>query len=206
MRSLAFSWPPRAGGGAAVDEVHHRDLVVDDLQRGADAVVGQLHRYVVLLARARREVVRVRVVDVRVGVHEALEHVVGGHLVDALQHPVVALLEHLARLRPGLVGEQQRQRVVLDALAPQLVGLRLVLEPRRLGAVEGEALVDREVRLLVEVGDRLLDGRAVALLVAREDHERGLHVAAVDGLVELQAIALELGHVGREQVAVAAVE
>lgn len=147
-----------------------------------------------------------RVVDVRVRVHEVLEHVVARDLVDALQHALVALLEHVARVGPRLVGEHQRQRVVLDPPAPEVVLVGLRREPRRLGAVEGEVLVEREVGLGLEVGDGALDRRAVALLEAREDHERGIDVAGADRLAELEAEALELGDVGREEVAAARVE
>ena len=48
-----------------------------------------------------------RVVDVRVGVHERLEHVIGGDLLDALAHPLVALAQDVARFGPGLAGEHE---------------------------------------------------------------------------------------------------
>ena len=47
---------------------------------------------------------------------------------------------------------------------------------------------------------------AVALLEAREDHEGRLDVAGLDRIVELVAIALEVGDVARKEVASAAVD
>ena len=110
---------------AAFDDVHDGDVVVDELQRGADALVVEAHLDAVFLGAARREVARVRIEGARVGVHQVLEHVVRRDLVDALQHALVALLQHVRGLRPALAGEHQRQRVVLHALAPELVQLGL---------------------------------------------------------------------------------
>ena len=128
----------RGRRGAARQYVHDRDVVVDELQRGADALVREAHRDVVFLGVARRQVVGVRVVDVRVRVHERLEHVVRGDLLDALCDALVALAQDVARLGPGLAGEQQRQRVVLHALAPQLVQLVDRSRPAVVRAVEAE--------------------------------------------------------------------
>jgi hypothetical protein len=142
----------------------------------------------------------------RVRIHEVLEHIVARDLVDALQYALVALLEHVARFRPGLVRQHQRQRVVLDPPPPQVVLAGLGGEPRRLGAVEGEGLVEVEVRFRVEVGDRALDRGPVAFLEAREDHECGIDVAGADRLAELEAEPLEVGNVALQEVAAARVQ
>ena len=147
-----------------------------------------------------------RIVGARVGIHERLEHIVGAHLVDTLERGLVTLLEQLGGFVPGLSGEQQRQRVVLDALAPELVELGGRRGPWRLLAVEFEGLVQRPVRLLVELRDGELDALAIALLEAREDGERGIHIAAADHVVEAQFVLLEIGDVGGEQACVLAVD
>ena len=190
---------------ASCDHVHDRDVIIDELQRRTDADVRQLHRDVVFLAGARREVVGVRVVDVRIGVHKVFEHVVVRYLLDALEDALVALLQHVARLGPGLVGEHQRQGVVLDALAPQVVEFCLRLDPRRLGAIVGEDLVQTEVRLVFEFSDGPADFGAVALLEAGEDREGGIDIAGADRFAELVAVLLQLGDVAGQEVAAAAV-
>ncbi len=194
------------GGRAAFDDVHDGHVVVDQLQRRADAVVVEAHLDAVFLGAARREVARVRIVGARVGIHERLEHVVGAHLVDALQRGLVTLLEQLRGFVPVLAGEQQRQRVVLDALAPELVELGGARRPGRLLAIEFEGFVQRPVRLLVELRDRVLDALAIALLEAREDGEGRIDVAAADHVVEAQLVLLEIGDVGGEQAGVLAVD
>ena len=133
----------RAGdrGRAAFDDVHDGDVVVDELQRRADAVVVEAHLDAVFLGAARREIARVRIVGARVGIHQRLEHVVGADLVDALERGLVALLEQLGGFIPALAGEQQRQGVVLDALAPEFVELGRRCRPGRLLAIEFEGLV-----------------------------------------------------------------
>ena len=88
------------GGRTTFDDVHDGHVVVDELQRRADAVVVEAHLDAVFLGAARREIARVRIVGARVGIHEGLEHVVGADLVDALERRLVALLEQLRRLRP----------------------------------------------------------------------------------------------------------
>ncbi len=148
--------------GAAGDDLHDRHVVVDHLQRCADALVGQAHLDAVFLG--------------------------------------------LARLGPGLAGEHQRDRVVLDPLAPQLVELGAVLGPGGLAPVELEALVQREVGFLVEHRARELHALAAARLVAVEDLERRLEPAAGDGVVELVAVAFELRDIGRQEVAARAVQ
>ena len=107
---------------------------------------------------------------------------------------------------PGLAGEQQRQRVVLDALAPELVELGRSRGPGRFLAVELEGFVQRPVRFLVELRDRELDALAIALLEAREDRERRIDVAAADHVVEAQLVLLEIRDVGGEQAGVLAVD
>ncbi len=140
------------------------------------------------------------------GVHERLEHIVGLALIHALRHMLVALAQDIGRLGPLLAGGDQRQCVVLDALAPQLVHLRGVRRPGFLFAVEIERLVDVEVRLLVQQLDGIGHALAAALLVAAEDHERRLDVAGLDGIVEFVAVALELGDVAGVEIAAAAVD
>ena len=73
-------------------------------------------------------------------------------------------------------------------------------------AIELEGLVERPVRLLVELRDRELDALAIALLEAREDRERRIDVAAADHVVEAQLVLLELRDVGGEQAGVLAVD
>ena len=109
-------------------------------------------------------------------------------------------------LGPGLFGEHQRHGVVLDALAPDLVQLVGRFRPRRLGAVELERLVDREVGLRLQQLQRVRDALAVAKLEAVEDREHGLELAGDDGVVELIAEALEVRDVAREEVAARAVQ
>ena len=198
----------RAGHGrrAAVDDVHDGDVVVVQLQRGTDAVVVEAHLDAVFLGGARREVARVRVEGARVGVHQVLEHVLAAHLVDALEHALVALAQDVGRLRPALAGEHEREGVVLDALPPQLVHARLIGDPVRLAAVELEGLVQRPVRLGAKQRDRMVDALAVALLEAGEDHVGRIHRAGADHVVELEAVGVELVDVALQEVAALAVE
>ena len=120
------------GSGAALDHVHDGDVVVDELQRGADALVVQAHLDAVLLGILRREVARMRVERARVRVHQVLEHVLRRDLVDSLQHTLVALLQQVGDFRPLFAREHQRQRIVLHALAPQIVHLLGVSRARAL--------------------------------------------------------------------------
>ncbi len=135
---------------AAGQHVEHGDVVIDELQRGTDALVRQAHLNAVFLGVARREVARVRVEDMRERIHEHFEDVVAGDLLGALDHALVALLQDVLGLRPGLVGEHQGHGVVLHATAPDVVQFFGGLGPRRLGAVELERLIDGEVRLGLE--------------------------------------------------------
>ena len=194
------------GGRAALDDVHDGDVVIVQLQRGADALVVEAHLDAVFLGGARREIARVRVEGARVGVHQVLEHVLGADLVDALEHALVALAQDVGRLRPALAGQHQRQGVVLDALAPQLVHARLVGDPVGLAAVELEGLVQRPVRLGVEQRDRMVDALAVALLEAREDQVGRIHLAGADHVVELEPVGAELVDVALQEVALLAVQ
>jgi hypothetical protein len=167
MRSLAFSAAVHRRGAAGQD-VQHGDVVVDELQRRADALVRQAHLDAVLLGIARREVAGMRIEHVCERVHEHFEDVVARDLLGALQHALVALLQNVARFRPGLLGQHQRHGVVLDALAPDLVQLFGGLGPRRLGAVELERLVDGEIGLGLQQLQRVRDALAVADLEAIE--------------------------------------
>src|SRR5213082_1802610 len=108
-----------------------------------------------------------RIEGARVGVHQTFEYVLAGHLVDALEHALVALAQNLGRIRPSLAGEHQRQRIVLDALAPQLVHGGLIDRPGGVQAVELERLVRRPVRLALEQLDRML--HALELLKSEPD-------------------------------------
>jgi hypothetical protein len=58
------------------------------------------------------------IVDVRIGIHECLEDIVSRHLFDALGDALVTLAQDVARLGPLLARQRERQRVILDALAP----------------------------------------------------------------------------------------
>ena len=194
------------GGRTAFDDVHDGHVVVDELQRRTDAVVVEAHLDAVFLGAARREIARVRIVGARVGIHQRLEHVVGADLVDALERGFVALLEQLGGFVPVLAGEQQRQRIVLDALAPEIVELGGGRRPGRFFAIEFEGFVQRPVRFLVELRDGELDAFAVALLEAREDRERRIDVAAADHVVEAQFVLLEIRDIGGEQAGVLAVD
>ena len=82
----------------------------------------------------------------------------------------------------------ERERVVLDPLAPQFVHLRRIRRPGLLLAVESERLVEIEVRLLLQELNGVLHALAAALLEAAENDERGFDVAPFDGIVELVAI------------------
>ena len=78
--------------------------------------------------------------------------------------------------------------------------------PALVRAVEAEGLVEREIGLDVEQGNRVAQHLAVALLEAREDPESGPGVGLLDRIVELVAQRLELRDVGREQIALGAVQ
>src|SRR5258707_1227808 len=147
-----------------------------------------------------------RIEGARVGVHQAFEYVLAGHLVDALEHALVALAQNLGRIRPSLAGEHQRQGIVLDALAPQLVHGGLIDRPRDVSAIELERLVHRPVRLALEQLDRMLQALAVAQLEAREDQVRRIDVAGADHVAEPQAVSVELVDVAGEEVAALPVE
>ena len=193
-------------GRAAGDHVDDRDIVVGQLKRGADALVREAHLDVVFLGVARREIIGMRIERQHEGVHERLEHVLGLALIHALRDVLVALAQDVGDLGPLLAGDDERQRVVLHALAPQLVHLRGVRRPGLLLAVEVEGFVDVEVRLLLQQLDRVVHALAAALLKAAEDHECRLHVARLDGVVELVAVLLELRDVARVEIAAAAVD
>ena len=142
--------------GPAGDDVHDLDVVVFELQRRADAVVGQAHLDPVLLALPRRQIARVRIHVVRDGVHVDLEDVVGGQLRDAAVRTFVTLLEGLGGLRPGLAGQHEPQAVALDVLAPDLGDLLVRHGPRQLASVPLEGLVERVVGLRGEQRDGAL--------------------------------------------------
>ena len=205
MRSL-IDEVARHCRGAAFDHIHDGHVIVDELQRRADAVVVEAHLNAVFLGAARREVAGMRIVGASVGIHERFEHVIGAHLVDALECGLVTLLEELRRFVPALAGQQQRQRVVLDALAPEFIELGRCHGPRRLLAVEFERLVQGPVRFLVELRDGELHAFAVALLEAREDRERRVDVAAADHVVEAQFVLFEVRDVRGQQARVLAVD
>src|SRR2546421_12620432 len=147
-----------------------------------------------------------RIEGARVGVHQTFEYVLAGHLIDALEHALVALAQNLGRIRPSLAGEHQRQRIVLDTLAPQLVHGGLIERPGDVRAVELERLVRRPVRLALEQLDRMLYALAVALLEAREDQVRRIDVAGADHVTEPQAVGVELLDVAGEEVAALSVK
>ena len=90
---------------------------------------------------------------------------------------LVTLAQHVRGLRPRLAGGDQRQLIILDALAPQLVHLGGVGRPRLLLTVEIERLVDVEIRFLGEQLDRIGHPFPAALLVTPKDYERRLHVS-----------------------------
>ena len=94
-----------------------------------------------------REVIRMRIERQHERVHERLEHILGLALIHALRDVLVALAQHVRDLGPLLARDDERQRVVLHALAPQLVHLRGVRGPRLFLAVEVEGFLDVEVGL-----------------------------------------------------------
>ncbi len=147
-----------------------------------------------------------RIERARVRVHQVFEHVLGGDLIDALQHALVALVEKFRDLGPLFVRQHQRQRIVLHALTPRLVHVSRGGGPCRVLTIELEGLVRVPIRFGLEKVERVLHTLAVALLEAREDEERRVDVARADHVVELQAIGLELGDVGGQEVAALAVE
>ena len=59
---------------------------------------------------------------------------------------------------------------------------------------------------LFEQLDRIGHALAAALLIAAEDHERGLDIAGLDGIVELVAIALEFCDVAGVEITARAVD
>ena len=147
-----------------------------------------------------------RIVDVRVRIDECLEDVVRGDLFDALADPLVALAQDVAGLRPGLARQQQRERVVLDPLAPEFIQLVCRGRPALVAAVESEALVEREIRFCVEERNRVPQHFTVALPIAREYPEGGRGVGILDRFIELIAQALEFRDVRCQQIAAAAVQ
>ena len=135
-----------------------------------------------------------------VGVEVGLEHLFGLDLVDPLEHALVARAQRVTRFRPGLAGEQKRERIVLDALAPDLVELGGRGRPSGAFAVEGVALAQGEVGLGAEQRERMLYALTVALLVACEHRVGGFDVAGADHVVEAHAQRRELFDVAREEV------
>ncbi len=147
-----------------------------------------------------------RIQGQHVGIHERLEHILRLALIHALLDVFVAFAQHVHDVRPLFARDHERQGVILDALAPQLVHLRGVRRPRFFLTIEVEGFVDVEVRFLREQFDRVIHALAVTLLEAAEDHEGRLHVARLDRVVELVAIFLEFGDVARIKIAAAAVD
>ena len=94
-------------GWAAGQNVQHSHVVIDELQRSADAFVRQAHLDFVFLGIAGREIAGMRIEDMREGVHEHFEDVIARHLLGALEHALIALLQDIARLGPGLLGQHQ---------------------------------------------------------------------------------------------------
>ena len=115
-----------AAGGrrTARQDVQHGDVVIDELQRGADALVRKAHLNAVFLGVARREVARMRIEHMGERIHEHFENIVAGDLLGALEHALVALVQDVLGLGPVLIREHEREGVVLDALAPDFVELR----------------------------------------------------------------------------------
>ena len=206
MRSLALQLAVLLRRTAGQD-LHDRDVIVDRLQRCPDALVGEAHLDAVFLGIARREIAGVRVEHVRERVHEILEHVVGRDLFGALGNALVALFQDVVRFGPGLVGEHQRQRVVLDALAPEFVQLVGRGGPRRVLAIELEPLRRRLKSGSVSTHlERISHALTIALLESIENGERRLELARRDRVVEFVAVLLELRDVAGQEVAAHAIE
>ncbi len=141
----------RGRRGAARQHVHDRHVVVDELQRGADALVRQAHRDVVFLGIPRRQVVRMRIVDVRVRVHESLEHVVGRDLLDALRDALIALAQRCrwprarsCRRAPAIARRSSRACATAPAVPPCDDGQPSSVRSNR------KLFVEREIGLDVE--------------------------------------------------------
>ena len=176
------------------------------MQRGADALVVEAHLNPVFLGVTRREIRGVRVEGACIGVHQVFEGFVSCYLIDALQNAVVALVENRHRLGPFLAGEQQRQRVVFYALAPQFIHFCYGAEPRRLLAIKFKTLVRRPVGFGIQQFDGIMHPFAIAHLHTGEHRIGRVDIAGADHVVELQPLRLELGNVAGQKVAALTIE
>ena len=147
-----------------------------------------------------------RVIDRGVGIHQRLEDVVGADLADARQQVFIALAQRFGGFRPGLAGQHQRQRVVLDPQAPQFVEFGGIARPRRVLPVEDVALVELPVRLGGQQAHCVMHAFAIAFLELGENQERRLELPGVDHVVEAGAPLLHGGDIGGQEVTALAVE
>ncbi len=147
-----------------------------------------------------------RVVGGGVGVHQRLEHVLWRDLVQPREHTLVALAQRVGRFSPALAGQQQRDRIVFDPQAPELVDFGQIGGPVRVLAIEREALLASPVRFALEQFQRVVHALAIALLEDVEHQIGGVDLTGVNHVAELQSPAVKAGHVAGEKIAVLGIE
>ena len=191
------------------NETHHLGVVVFRTQHRADAFERQRHVDVEVLGRARREVLGVRIVGARVRVHVNLERVFAVGLRRLLQTVLVALRQHVLDLGDLLAVQLHAEHGRFQALAPQVVEFGGGRRPRRVLALHLDRLVGVEVhrlKTLTQFGDQEFQAFFEAHLIAIEDVERGVEIAALQRIVERIPILLQRLNIGREKVRVAAIQ
>ena len=139
-------------------------------------------------------------------VHEAFEDVVTIDLIHPPQEPAIAIGQNLAGLVPGLFVEYVAQCVVLHALSPDRVELLAAGRPRLFAAIELVVLIDREVRLGFEDHESVFEALANTRAIHLEHFVDRVERLALDHVVELVPVALEVLDVAREQVHAIAIE
>src|SRR5690606_10294914 len=132
-------------GGNQADDLH---VLVVALQDGADALQRQAHVDVEVLGVVRRQIVGVRIVGLRESVDVGLEDVLAAGPLQPAELVAVAAGQQFLDGGHYLAGDLQKQDLVLDALAPEVIEGSAVARPGRLLAVHLETLVDGKVQLV----------------------------------------------------------
>ena len=183
IRSPTFNRATRLRG-AARDEALDFGVAVFAAQHRADPDQRQAHVDAEVFQVGRAQVFRVRIVGLRQRVEVKFDLLFVIFLVDVAQHAVVAALD---QFRPGLdrmIGQLLLQELVLDPLAPKIIGLGFVLRPGRFLPAEEDGFVGLEINRLLDQFLDLLDPIFHPFLENGENLVRRLEVPEQDVVVE----------------------
>ena len=206
IRRLQCAGLVRRSGGHELDDF---GVVVLGAQHGPDAFQRQRHVDVEVLGRARRKILRVRVIGARVRVHVNLKCILAVRLRRLLQAILVPLRQYVLDFVELLAVQLHAEHRGLQAFAPQVVEFGGGGRPRGMLALDLDRFVRREVHVLdavVQLGNQELESLLESRLIAIENVERGVQIAALQRVIECETILLERLNIRREKVCVTGVE